>query len=95
MALIVHITPPDGYSLPPPEDYDVPQTLEQLFAMDWVKQPGCVAELLYIRRRAPASFGEVDVSASATQQKQHVAFPGGRMEPGDEGEMYTGEQTAR
>lgn len=24
-------------------------------------------------------------------KKQHVAFPGGRMEPGDEGEMYTGE----
>ncbi|KAG8861714.1 hypothetical protein FRB96_002672 [Tulasnella sp. 330] len=92
VALIVHITPPDGYNLPTPEEYEMPRTLEQLFAMDWVKQQGCVAELLYIRRKAPAS-GEAELSESGTHQKQHVAFPGGRMEPGDEGEMYTAMRT--
>ncbi|KAG9009518.1 hypothetical protein FRB94_014197 [Tulasnella sp. JGI-2019a] len=92
VAIIIHITPPEGYSLPPPEEYEVPQTLEQLFAMDWVKQPGCVAELIYIRRRAPVGSSS-GTSGSAPQQKQHVAFPGGRMEPGDEGEMYTAMRT--
>lgn len=32
----------------------------------------------------------MDVGGGAGSKKQHVAFPGGRMEPGDEGEMYTG-----
>lgn len=58
--------------------------------MDWVKQPGTVAELLYIQRRAPSSMGS-GMDGPTGSKKQHVAFPGGRMEPGDEGEMYTGE----
>lgn len=90
VAIVIHIVPPKNYIPPPPEQYETPQTLDALFAMDWVNQPGCLAEVLYIRRRAPVGATHNPTSAALSGQ-QHVSFPGGRMDVGDEGERYTGE----
>ncbi|KAG8894247.1 hypothetical protein FRB99_001390, partial [Tulasnella sp. 403] len=94
VALILHVVPPKGHPLPNPEGYAYPETLDQLFAMDWMNQPGCVAELVYIRRRSPTKdAAAVSTSPGLSAQEHHVAFPGGRMESGDEGEKYTAMRT--
>ena len=91
VAIILHIIPPSNYEIPNEADYIMPSTLDELFAMDWVKQPGCTAEMLYIRRRSTSDPKTSTASTSSSvSNQQHVAFPGGRMDSADESERYTG-----
>lgn len=88
VALIIRIVPPPNYPLlPTPEK---PLTLTQFFESDWVNHPNSRSEILYLHRDNTAN----DVSLCQSKVKNntaeaHVAFPGGRMEPDDEGGLYT------
>lgn len=92
VAIIIHIIPPPGYSLPPQEQYECPTTLQDLFDQDWVNQPGCVAEVVYIQRETNPDASSYNPSSASVSGK-HVAFPGGRREADDESERYTGESS--
>ncbi|KAG8967236.1 hypothetical protein FRB90_010898, partial [Tulasnella sp. 427] len=76
------------YPLPPQDQYECPTTLQDLFDQDWVNQPGCVAEIVYIRRETNPDASSYNPS-SASVSGMHVAFPGGRKEADDESERYT------
>ncbi|KAJ1311558.1 hypothetical protein OPQ81_010042 [Rhizoctonia solani] len=79
VSLIIHVRPPAHLlaraDLLPP----TPPTLNDFFRLDWVNHPESIAELLYIRREGRDGKGA----------ENHVAFPGGRSEEGDEGALYT------
>ncbi|KAG8952980.1 hypothetical protein FRC04_003432 [Tulasnella sp. 424] len=92
VAIIIHIIPPPGYSLPPQEQYECPTTLQDLFDQDWVNQPGCVAEVVYIQRETNPDASSYNPSSASVSGK-HVAFPGGRREADDESERYTAMRT--
>lgn len=70
---------------PPP-----PPTLADFFALDWINEPGVTAEILFLRRDFPQSEKSVAQNRPRNTEDAHVAFPGGRMEEGDEGGLYTG-----
>lgn len=69
----------------------MPSTLTEFFSLDWVNEPGTIAELLFIRREAPQSENSVVQNKPRNMEDAHLAFPGGRMEEGDEGGLYTGQ----
>lgn len=49
------------------------------------------AEILFLRRAQPeAERGVAAQNRPRNTSDVHVAFPGGRMEDGDEGGLYTG-----
>ncbi|KAF8592048.1 hypothetical protein K439DRAFT_1626547 [Ramaria rubella] len=56
--------------------------LTEFFALDWVKASGSRVEILFLHR-------EKGEGPEAAAKEAHVAFPGGRMEEGDEGGLYT------
>ncbi|KAG8968740.1 hypothetical protein FRC03_006195 [Tulasnella sp. 419] len=85
VAVILQIIPPPNYVLPDSQEYVLPKDLDELFNMDWVKQEETTAEILFIKRR----HGSAEDRVSRGESKEHVAFPGGRVEPGDEGSLYT------
>lgn len=51
--------------------------LHDFFALPWVKNG--TPEILYIKR----------ASRSSDRWSSHIAFPGGRQEPDDEGNLFT------
>ena len=53
-----------------------------------MKHPSARPEILFVRRQKPE---RADINESI--RDTHVAFPGGRSEPGDEGSLYTGTQS--
>lgn len=53
-----------------------------------MKHPSSRPEILFVRRQKPES---ADINENT--RDAHVAFPGGRSEPGDEGSLYTGTQS--
>ncbi|KAI0067935.1 hypothetical protein BV25DRAFT_893271 [Artomyces pyxidatus] len=82
VALIIRVVPPPNQPLPPPPPS--PPTLPEFFELDWVTHPSARPEILFLRRAKPDTE---DVNANT--RDAHVAFPGGRMEDGDEGGLYT------
>ncbi|KAI0318987.1 hypothetical protein OF83DRAFT_1112859 [Amylostereum chailletii] len=78
VALILRVVPPPHFptSYIPP----TPPSLADFFALDWVAHPAARPEILFLHRSKPDP---------GDTQDAHVAFPGGRMEEGDEGGLYT------
>ncbi|KAA1468499.1 hypothetical protein DENSPDRAFT_878173 [Dentipellis sp. KUC8613] len=79
VALILRVVPPPNVTLPPSSS---PPTLTEFFELEWVNHPAARPEILFLLR----SKSEGD---DARTGEAHVAFPGGRMEEGDEGSLYT------
>lgn len=77
--------PPPNFPLPPKPT--PPPSLSEFFELDWVKHPSARPEILFVRRQKPE---RADINENI--RDTHVAFPGGRSEPGDEGSLYTGTQ---
>lgn len=50
-----------------------------------MRHPSARPEILFVRRQKPE---RADINENT--HEAHVAFPGGRSEPGDEGSLYTG-----
>lgn len=66
-------------------------TLSEFFELDWVKDPNARAEILFLKRDTPLPEETAHSQPQAHNHNEaHVAFPGGRTEPDDEGGMYTG-----
>lgn len=91
VAIIMRVAPSptsqtaSSSSIPPP-----PVTLNEFFAQDWVNEDGVSVEVLFLRRDSPQSERDVAQNMPRNAEDAHVAFPGGRMETGDEGGLYTG-----
>ena len=85
VALIIRVVPPPNFPLPPKST--PPPSLSDFFELDWVKHPSARPEILFVRRQKPE---RADINENI--RDAHVAFPGGRSEPGDEGSLYTGRQ---
>ncbi|KDQ54809.1 hypothetical protein JAAARDRAFT_37915 [Jaapia argillacea MUCL 33604] len=95
VALIIRISSPSAPLSPPspPTTQPTPQatpqpppSLTDFFEQEWVKSPTAKPEILFLRRDRP----DLDDGArNANTGEAHVAFPGGRMEEGDEGGLYT------
>jgi hypothetical protein len=83
VALIIRFVPPPNFPLPPKST--TPPSLTQFFDLDWVKHPAARPEILFLRRQKPDN---ADINENT--RDAHVAFPGGRLEEGDEGSLYTG-----
>ncbi|GJJ09511.1 hypothetical protein Clacol_003734 [Clathrus columnatus] len=81
VAIILRILPPPDYPLPISSG---PSNLADFFKLDWVNAKESRAEILFIHRRK-GDISEINRSS----KEAHVAFPGGRMEEGDEGGHYT------
>ena len=103
VALVLRIVPPANHPLPPASDGPPqPISIQDFFELDWVNAPGARPELLYLRRKKGessnhsngasngAANGKPRVEPKKTTTESHVAFPGGRMEDGDEDGLYTG-----
>ena len=95
VVLIIRVVPPPGYLILPKPSH--PLTLPEFFELDWVNVPGARLELLLLRRgRAqngcglPPDSPTMDRKRKRHSSEQHVPYPGGRMEEGDEGSLYTG-----
>lgn len=92
VALVIRVAPPPNY--PPIQPYQFQPSLTDFFKLDWVNAPGARPEILFLKRDSQ----EEDAAAIANNRmnstsEAHVAFPGGRMEEGDESGSYTGEIT--
>lgn len=88
VALIIRIVPAPNASLPPPPATQ--PTITEFFDLDWVKDPNARPEILFVRRdNAQAEDASLNNSRPRNTREAHVAFPGGRMEPDDEGGHYT------
>jgi len=87
VALIIRVVPSPTAPVPP--SLTNPPSLTDFFDLDWVNDPNARPEILFLRRDNPTAD---DVSPLRNTQEAHVAFPGGRMEPEDEGGLYTGER---
>ncbi|KAF8971458.1 hypothetical protein BDZ97DRAFT_1913936 [Flammula alnicola] len=89
VALIIRVVPSPNNPLPP--NPDKPLTLTQFFEADWVNDPHARPELLYLHRDnavvTDASLWQAKLRHNTNEA--HVAFPGGRQEPDDEGGLYT------
>ncbi|KAG6889381.1 hypothetical protein C0995_001446 [Termitomyces sp. Mi166 len=88
VALIVRVVP--SPSSPPPSSPLTPPTLSEFFEQEWVNDPNARPEILFLHRQN-ASADEVSLAQprARSSQESHVAFPGGRTEPDDEGGLYT------
>ncbi|KAF8905448.1 hypothetical protein CPB84DRAFT_1814097 [Gymnopilus junonius] len=88
VALIIRVVP----SLAPsPHNPAKPPSLADFFQADWVNHPHARPEILYLHREIPVpSDGSLWQSKlRQSPAEAHVAFPGGRQEPDDEGGLYT------
>jgi len=81
VAIILRIVPSPQYAARP-STYQ--PTLTEFFELDWVKSTGSRAEVLFLHREKGES-----TETLRSGKEAHVAFPGGRMEEGDEGGLYT------
>ena len=56
-----------------------------------MNNPGASPEILFLRREKPACDEPAMLGNRLRNAAEaHVAYPGGRMEDGDEGGLYTG-----
>ncbi|KAG6910554.1 hypothetical protein DXG01_009504 [Tephrocybe rancida] len=89
VALIIRVVP--SPSTPAPPTPTNPPTLTEFFEQEWVNDPNARPEILFLHRHN-ASADEISLAQQSrlrSTQESHVAFPGGRMEPEDEGGLYT------
>lgn len=88
VAIILRVVPsPNG---PTPKPQQTPPTLTEFFNLDWVRDPNARPEILFLHRDAPNPVETGLTTATTKSNEGHVAFPGGRTEPEDEGGLYTG-----
>jgi len=101
VALIIRVVP-SPTNLPPANTDKPPPALTEFFTADWVNDPNARPELLYLHRENTASVNDASMwqakvssspsssgNSSKSTAEAHVAFPGGRQEPDDEGALYT------
>ncbi|KAF9065432.1 hypothetical protein BDP27DRAFT_1424876 [Rhodocollybia butyracea] len=86
VAILIRIVP-SPHSQPPTQT--TAPTLSQFFEFDWVKDRDARAEILFLRRESPLPEETAHSQPRTHSNETHVAFPGGRTEPDDEGGMYT------
>ncbi|TFK41294.1 hypothetical protein BDQ12DRAFT_433745 [Crucibulum laeve] len=88
VALLIRVAPSPNATLPAPPTN--PPSLTEFFQLDWVNDPDACPEILFLHRdNAPAGEAALTHSHVRSNNEAHVAFPGGRMEPDDEGGLYT------
>ncbi|KAI3621943.1 nudix family hydrolase [Moniliophthora roreri] len=87
VAILIRIVP--GSSCPPPAAQAAQPSLSDFFQQEWVNAPDAQAEILFLKRDAPSPEETVISQPRIGRNEAHVAFPGGRTEPDDEGGMYT------
>ncbi|KII93710.1 hypothetical protein PLICRDRAFT_35931 [Plicaturopsis crispa FD-325 SS-3] len=89
VALIIRVVP--SPTTPPGPKPPIPPTLAEFFELDWVNDPSARPEILFLRRENQGADSDPSLANSRLRntQEAHVAFPGGRMEEGDEGGLYT------
>jgi hypothetical protein len=106
VALILRVVPPPNYFVPEQTSTpSKPPSIQEFFELDWVNAPGARAEILYLRRmkgdtdRVVANGNgkphENGMKRKRRDTESHVAFPGGRMEDGDEDGLYTGKSSSK
>lgn len=88
VALLIRVVPAPTAKLPGPTA--PPPSLSEFFEQDWVKDPTSRAEILVLHRQSDAGQATAEGRVRNTAREAHVAFPGGRTEPDDEGGLYTG-----
>ncbi|KAF9015032.1 hypothetical protein BDQ17DRAFT_1340371, partial [Cyathus striatus] len=88
VALLIRVVPAPSAPLPPQSTAS--PSLTEFFEQDWVNHPDARPEILFLYREDSAT-PETAVShhLKVPKKEAHVAFPGGRMEPDDEGGLYT------
>jgi len=96
VAILIRVVPAPNVSIPPTPEK--PLTLTEFFDLEWVNHPLARPEILFLQREISLSVGSTN-DGSLWQTKPHipaneahVAFPGGRQEPDDEGGLYTGKR---
>ena len=90
VALIIRVVPsPLSPHIVPPQLAQ--PTLTEFFDFDWVNHRGARPEILFLRRENSTGDDASLINGRLRNTREaHVAFPGGRMEEGDEGGLYTG-----
>ncbi|KAF8624781.1 hypothetical protein AX15_005671 [Amanita polypyramis BW_CC] len=83
VALIIRVVP--SPSTPLPQESTNISSLNEFFELDWVKDSSARPEILFLHRENSI----LDTGSSRETKEAQVAFPGGRMEPDDEGGLYT------
>ncbi|KAF9535476.1 hypothetical protein CPB83DRAFT_912535 [Crepidotus variabilis] len=89
VALLIRVVPAPNTPLPPTQEK--PLDLDKFFTQEWVNHPNATPEILFLHRETPTPATS-DGSLWQSQKKAneaHIAFPGGRQEPDDEGGLYT------
>ncbi|KAF9270556.1 hypothetical protein L218DRAFT_983044 [Marasmius fiardii PR-910] len=87
VAILIRVVP--SPSAPPPTTQNGQLSLTEFFKLDWVNAPGAQPEILFLKRDAPSPEETAVAPTKASRGEAHLAFPGGRTEPDDEGGMYT------
>ncbi|KXN83624.1 hypothetical protein AN958_01190 [Leucoagaricus sp. SymC.cos] len=89
VALLIRVVPSPATNLPDPAL--PPPSLTEFFEQDWVKDPMSRPEILFLHRQADVGENASDIQGRvrSAAREAHVAFPGGRTEPDDEGGLYT------
>ena len=86
--MLIRVVPAPTAKLPGPA---VPSpSLSEFFEQDWVKDPTSRAEILVLHRKSDTGETTAEGQVRKAAREAHVAFPGGRTEPDDEGGLYTG-----
>ncbi|KIY46975.1 hypothetical protein FISHEDRAFT_66259 [Fistulina hepatica ATCC 64428] len=87
VSLIIRVVPSPSAKLPPTPS--TPPDLATFFELDWVKDPNARPEILFLRRHGDGNDEALNQTRIRSTREAHVAFPGGRTEPDDEGGQYT------
>lgn len=91
VALIIRVVP--SPHSPTPQTPDKPYSLSEFFDAAWVNDPRARPEILFLHRDDAAQPSDASLWQAKLRHntsEAHVAFPGGRTEPDDEGGLYTG-----
>lgn len=88
VAILIRVVPSPTANLP--VLHPTQPSLNEFFDLDWVKDPNSRPEILFLHR-STSSDGDASYSQTKVRNtdEAHVVFPGGRMEPEDEGGLYT------
>ncbi|KAF8640648.1 hypothetical protein AX17_000305 [Amanita inopinata Kibby_2008] len=88
VALIIRVAPSSSTPLPPQSTN--PDSLNEFLELDWVNDVNARPEILFLHRdNASSDVGSFSQTKPPDAKEAQVAFPGGRMEPDDEGGLYT------
>ncbi|KAJ3749948.1 hypothetical protein DFH05DRAFT_1465178 [Lentinula detonsa] len=87
VAILIRIVPSPHAQ---PDTLVAQPTLSEFFQLEWVKDSNARAEILFLKRDTPLPEEAAHSQPRMHNRNEvHVAFPGGRTEPDDEGGMYT------